>query len=200
MEEESFEVQVKVKLDSPAVALAAIERPDIDVLRVRHYHQYDTYFSFDDKSQGRIRYREDEFIDAKNTVTTVRSRLTLLGPEREGYFPQQVILSRSRYYTVATHSLRFYREYFKPTRELEIQKDRQRFLVKYQGTEFFINIDHVLVPELGYFLEIKSRTWSRKDAQRKSQLAVELLAFLGASAQEAVIHDYFEITESGEKV
>ena len=78
-----------------------------------------------------------------------------------------VLLSRSRYIANATQSLRFYREYFKPKFEHEIEKDRLRYLIKYQGTEFFINIDTIVKPGLGKFLEIKSRTWSRKDAEQK---------------------------------
>ena len=35
-----------------------------------HYHQYDTYFFFDDPDQGRLRYREDEFLDAQATSST----------------------------------------------------------------------------------------------------------------------------------
>ena len=35
----------------------------ITIIRSVHYHQYDTYFFFDDPTQGRLRYREDEFLD-----------------------------------------------------------------------------------------------------------------------------------------
>ena len=47
-------------LDAVVAALAGDE---ITVLRAVHYHQYDTYFFFDDETQGRLRYREDEFLD-----------------------------------------------------------------------------------------------------------------------------------------
>ncbi len=127
-----------------------------------------------------------------NQITNVRCRLTLIGQTRERSFPKEVLLSRSRYLAPATQSLRFYREYFQPSGEMEIEKDRLRYLVKYQGTEFFINVDRLLKPDLGYFLEIKSRTWSRQDAERKSSLAAELVTFLGASPVEAVGQDYIE--------
>ena len=106
-----------------------------------------------------------------------------------------VLLSRSRYIANANQSLRFYREYFKPKIEQEIDKDRLRFLIKYQGTEFFINIDTILQPNLGHFLEIKSRTWSRKDAELKSRLSSELAGLLGATFEMATRNDYFEMLE-----
>jgi 5-methylthioadenosine/S-adenosylhomocysteine deaminase len=39
-------------------------------------------------------------------------------------------------------------------------------------------------------VEIKSRTWSRKDANRKAQLTAELVAFIGASDAEHITSDY----------
>jgi 5-methylthioadenosine/S-adenosylhomocysteine deaminase len=193
MEEESFEVQVKVKLADPAKVKEGLERPEIEIGRVRHYDQHDTYFFFDDPAQGRIRYREDEFLDERGNVTATRPRLTLVGQKREDVFANEVLLSRSRYLAPATQSLRFYREYFKPIREVELNKDRMRWLIKYKETEFFINLDHVQTPALGHFLEIKSRTWSRGDAQRKAELVTELLSFLGAAGQPTVTEDYIEL-------
>ncbi len=152
------------------------------------------YFFFDDPSQGRLRYREDDFIDdIKGIVTNVRARLTLLGQKREGKFEDQVLLSRSRYLAPASQSLRFYREYFKPKSEVAIEKDRLRWLILYKNTEFFVNLDQMREPQLGYYLEIKTRTWSRKDAERKAHLASELLSVLGASGGEKVTEDYIDI-------
>ena len=48
--------------------LQALASDEITVIRAVHYHQYDTYFFFDDPSQGRLRYREDEFLDEQNAV------------------------------------------------------------------------------------------------------------------------------------
>lgn len=191
-EEESFEIQEKVRVQDRQPVLDALKNSQIEILRKRHYHEYDTYFMFADPTQGRLRYREDEFINDQNQVTNVRSRLTLIGQAREGQFGKEVLLSRSRYIAPATQSLRFYREYFKPTSELEIEKDRLRFLVSYKGTEFFINLDNLTKPNLGNFIEIKSRTWSRQDADKKSALVAELITLLGASPEEAVTQDYVE--------
>ncbi len=194
-EEESFEVQVKVRIADPAPVLAALEMPGIEVLRSRHYHEYDTYFSFDDPKQGHLRYREDEFIEPNGQVSGARYRLTHIGPARERRFESDVLLSRSRFIAPATHSLRFYREYFKPSGEASIKKDRLRWRVLFQGTEFFINLDHVEQPDWGYFIEVKSRTWSRRDAEHKAELATGLLELLGAPPEEAVAQDYVEIIE-----
>ena len=194
LEQESFEVQVKVKITDPETILQALRGPEIDVVRKRHYREHDVYFFFDEPSQGRLRYREDDFIDdVKGIVTNVRARLTLLGQKREGKFEDQVLLSRSRYLAPASQSLRFYREYFKPKSEIAIEKDRQRWLIQYKNTEFFVNLDQMREPQLGYYLEIKTRTWSRKDAERKAQLASELLSVLGASSGEKVTEDYIDI-------
>ena len=193
MEQESFEVQVKVKLADREPIIRSMKQPEIEMIRRRHYSEHDVYFFFDDPSQGRLRYREDDFMDdAKGTITNVRARLTLIGQKREGKF-EEVLLSRSRFLAPAMHSLRFYREYFKPKTEFAIEKDRLRWLIKYKDTEFFINLDQMTEPELGYFLEIKSRTWSRKDAEHKAQLTSELLAILGASDGQPVTEDYIDI-------
>jgi 5-methylthioadenosine/S-adenosylhomocysteine deaminase len=193
MEEESFEVQVKVKITESDPIVRALMRDEIDILYERHYRQHDAYFSFDDPSQGRLRYREDDFVDEKDNVTNARSRLTLLGVLREGELGKDVLLSRSRFLAPATNSLRFYREYFKPEVEVTIEKDRLRWFIKYKDTEFYINLDKVTTPDLGSFVEVKSRTWSRKDAENKAQLVSELLDLLGASEGEVVTKDYIEI-------
>jgi 5-methylthioadenosine/S-adenosylhomocysteine deaminase len=195
MEEESFEVQVKINQVDLIQIAKSLSKPGIEILRKRHYHQYDTYFEFENPSQGRLRYREDELLE-NGKITTVRSRLTLLGLARERSFPQKVLLSRSRYLAPATQSLRFYHEYFKPLREYEIEKDRERYLIHFHDTEFFVNLDHMIKPALGDFLEIKSRTWSRQDAERKSGLLVELIEYLGASPQATMSEDYIEISSS----
>jgi len=192
-EEESFEIQTKVCISDPAPVFAAIEKSGIEVLRHRNYHEYDTYFLFSDPKQGTLRYREDDFIEPDGRVGQARYRLTMIGPASEYQFPSNVLLSRSRFLSPAAHSLRFYREYFKPTSEVNIEKNRQRFRVLFQGTEFYINIDRVELPPLGYFLEIKSRTWSKRDAENKAQVILDLLEFLGASDQERVTQDYLEL-------
>jgi len=195
-EEESYEVQSKVRLADPSSVIAALKTPGLEILHERHYHEFDTYFSFADPKQGHLRYREDEYIDKKGQVSNVRYRLTLVGPAREGSFASDVLLSRSRFIAPATHSLRFYREYFKPAKETIIEKDRRRWRVLFRGTEFYINLDEVKQPSLGYFLEIKSRTWSRRDAEHKAVLTRQLIEFLGAIPEETVSQDYVEIVEA----
>jgi 5-methylthioadenosine/S-adenosylhomocysteine deaminase len=192
-EQESFEVQVKARIGSPDAALKALAGDEITVIRTVHYHQYDTYFFFDDPAQGRLRYREDEFLDEQNNVVNARARLTLTGPSREAAFGS-VLLFRSRFFAPATHSPRFYREYFKPAREREVEKDRRRFRVAYRGVQFWVHVDHLVNPHVGaYFLEVKSRTWSRRDAQDKAVIVTELLERLGARPDEAIEEGYVEL-------
>lgn len=195
MQEESFEVQAKVRITDPDLIIDALEKPEIEIVYKRHYHEYDTYFYFEKESQGRLRYREDEFIGEDGETVNVRGRLTLIGASREQKFDHDVMLSRSRYYAPATHSLRFFREYFSPSRELDIEKDRRRFMIQYEGVDFYINIDTLINPDLGHFLEVKSRTWSREDAELKSKMIAELIEYLGVSSEKAETQDYIEFVE-----
>jgi len=192
-EQESFEVQVKTRVAGPEAVLEALASPDITVIRSVHYHQYDIYFFFDDPDQQRLRYREDEFLDPSGTVTGARARLTLMGPSHEATFGS-VLLFRSRFYAPATHSPRFYREYFRPAREKAIEKDRRRWLVAFRGAQFYVHLDRLLEPATeGYFLEVKSRTWSRRDAQDKAAIIADLVTRLGAHPDQAIGADYVDL-------
>ena len=193
VEQESFEVQVKARVPSAEQVLAVIGGEDVTVVRSSHYHQYDTYWSFDDPDQGWLRYREDEFLDEAGDVTGARSRLTLTGRTREDHFGA-VLLSRSRYYAPATHSTRFYREYFRPATERIVEKDRRRWLLAYRGVEFYVHLDRLLEPPHdGYFIEVKSRTWSRRDARDKAAVITDLLALFGTSPDDTISDGYAEL-------
>lgn len=194
-QEESFEVQTKVAIEDRKPFVKKLESGDIKIIRTRHYHEYDTYLDFEDKDEGRLRYREDHFIDKKGNISKVRSRLTMIGTAREHHFVHEVMLSRSRFFAPADQSLRFYREYFKPVSETEVEKDRLRYLIEYEGEEFFINLDEIKNPDLGCFLEVKARTWSEKDAEEKSRLIADLIDLLGASGGKKIVKDYIEIVE-----
>ncbi|MBC8332397.1 MAG: amidohydrolase family protein [Anaerolineae bacterium] len=196
LEQESFEVQAKVRITDTQAILANISRPEIELLHTRHYREFDTYFQFDDPTQGQLRHREDEYIGEDEAVDKIRYRLTMIGKTSERHFPSDVLLSRSRYIAPATHSLRFYREYFKPNAETFIEKDRLRWRVLFRGTEFYINLDRIDKPDLGTFLEVKSRTWSLRDAENKAKMAEELLIFLGAEPEKMVVQDYVEAAAS----
>lgn len=190
-QEESYEVQIKVRWDDPSQVVALLNSGKLEVLRQVHYLEYDTYFYFDDPTQGRLRHREDEFIDDNGEVFNVRYRLTLTGPAAEREYSHSVLLSRSRFFAPARHSERFYREYFKPTGEIKVHKDRLRWLIRFRGYELFVNIDKVLYPQLdGCFIEIKSRTWSRSDAEEKSKLIVQLLEVLGVEPHVVIREEY----------
>jgi 5-methylthioadenosine/S-adenosylhomocysteine deaminase len=193
VEQESFEVQVKARVASAERVMAVIDGDDLTVIRSSHYHQYDTYWSFEDPDQGWLRYREDEFLDEAGAVTGARARLTFTGRTREDRFGA-VLLSRSRYYAPATHSARFYREYFRPAAERIVEKDRRRWLVAYRGVEFYVHLDRLLKPaHEGYFIEVKSRTWSRRDARDKAAVIADLLAVLGASPDDTISDGYADL-------
>jgi 5-methylthioadenosine/S-adenosylhomocysteine deaminase len=75
VEQESFEVQVKARVPSAEQVLAVLDEHDeVTAIRSSRYHQFDTYWSFADPAEGRLRYREDEFLDAAGNVTGARAR------------------------------------------------------------------------------------------------------------------------------
>src|SRR5882672_11304769 len=199
VEQESFEVQVKARVPSEAQVLSVIQSKKVTVVRSSHYHQYDTYWSFDDPDQGWLRYREDEFLDEAGNVTNARSRLPLTGRTREEEFGA-VLLFRSRYYAPATHSTRFYREYFRPSAEHVIEKDRRRWLLVYRGVEFYVHLDRLMKPASDdYFIEVKSRTWSRRDAEDKASVINELLALFGRSPDDTISDGYVDLVAGGSR-
>jgi 5-methylthioadenosine/S-adenosylhomocysteine deaminase len=194
VEQESYEVQVKARVESEARVLEVIGGDRLTVIRASHYRQHDIYWSFDDPDQGRLRYREDEFLDETGAVTGARARLTLTGRTREDRFGP-VLLFRSRYLAPAAHSSRFYREYFRPRTERVVDKDRRRWLVAYRGVEFYVHLDRLLNPEREHpFVEVKSRTWSRRDAQDKAEIISDLLALFGASPDDTMAEGYADFT------
>jgi 5-methylthioadenosine/S-adenosylhomocysteine deaminase len=198
VEQESYEVQVKAHVDRADRVLGVLASDAVTVIRAVHYHQFDTYFFFAEPAQGRLRYREDEFLNDQGVVSNVRARLTLTGESREEQFGK-VLLSRSRYLAPAAHSRRFYREYFKPTEEREIEKDRRRWLVAFRGVEFYVHLDRLInPPKDGYFLEVKSRTWSKRDAQDKAAIISSLIELLGAHPDDTVPDGYVELTRTND--
>jgi 5-methylthioadenosine/S-adenosylhomocysteine deaminase len=191
---ESFEVQTKAILHGESQVDKILGHPDVQVLKMNHYRQYDTYFLFDDPEKGRVRYREDDLIDERGMVQSVRSRLTFTMPTKEREFNSAVLLSHSRFIADADKPLRFYREYFQPQRELELHKDRYRWHIHYQGVLFYINVDRVLRPDLpDTFVEIKTRTWSAKDADNKALRIQEMLARMGVKSEDIILEEYLEM-------
>jgi 5-methylthioadenosine/S-adenosylhomocysteine deaminase len=179
-QEESFEVQVKGRLGADGLTLVrrALADPGVSIVKRSHYRQYDTYFFFDTVEPGseRLRFREDQIVNERGEVVDARNRLTLIGESSEREFPGGVMLSRSRYIAPADKSLRFYQEYFQPSSTRQVDKERHRWRIRYRNTDFAVNLDRLTHPPIPCcFLEIKSRTWSQHDAQRKADLIIELM-------------------------
>ncbi len=194
-QEESFEIQVKARIESAEALAPLLNDYRVQVVKKSHYRQYDTYFLFMDESQGRVRYREDDLIDEKGAVASVRSRLTFTAPTKEREFDEAVLLSRSQFLAPADRPLRFYREYFRPNEERHIEKERIRWHLLYKGVLFYVNLDHMINPDVdGMFIEIKSRTWSQKDAEYKAMLISEMLVnVLGLLPEKRVRMEYIEL-------
>jgi 5-methylthioadenosine/S-adenosylhomocysteine deaminase len=192
--EESFEVQVKVRLQDSRVVDRLLTHPDVAIVRRSHYRQYDTYFEFDPPDFERVRYREDDFLDREGDVSNVRTRLTLTARGNDREFEHSILLSRSRYISPATRPLRFYREYFKARSEQTIVKERRRWHVDYKNLRLYINLDRLIDPEVeGFFLEIKSRTWSLTDAEQKAAAIAELLELLGVEQTALIKQEYITL-------
>lgn len=193
---ESFEVQVKAVLRDSSVIEDLLSHEDVEVMRAVHYRQYDTYFLFDDPEKGRVRYREDDKIDANGDVQSVRMRLTYTGAEKERAFHSAVLLSHSRFIAPAANPLRFYREYFNATREETLEKERRRWRIAYKGVLFFINVDRLIKPALDdMFIEIKSRTWSLTDAEQKAAMIQEMMKIIRVEMTDIVEREYLEMKE-----
>jgi 5-methylthioadenosine/S-adenosylhomocysteine deaminase len=65
--------------------------------------------------------------------------------------------------------------------------------VLFHGLEFFINVDKMEQPELGYFLEVKSHTWSRRDAEHKAQVSIDMIRLLDPQAAAPLATDYVQL-------
>ncbi|WP_420628894.1 amidohydrolase family protein [Candidatus Leptofilum sp.] len=196
--QESFEVQVKAPKVEKEAVFNFLNSDHCTIVRDAHYKQYDHYFIFadEDPDSARLRYREDEFVGEDGNVYQTRTRLTLIGEGERLEFPNAVMLSRTRFWADADRSLRFYREYFAPESEIEVVKDRLRWHIIFKETDFAINFDKVVEPAVpGNFLEIKSRTWSRSDAERKAGLIAEILSLVGVELETAERQEYADIAQ-----
>ena len=210
--QETFEVQAKVHLsEQQAQAIeAALAGPEFAIGKSSQRQQFDTYFLFRDKWGSRVRHREDVVLsrDAldltpipEGQVSEVISRLTLTNETREREYANSVVLSHSLFDALADQSLRFYREYFKPDEVHKVHKERRRFHVRYGNTEFSINIDRLLEPAIpGAFLEIKSRTWSARDAERKAELIGDLLGHFDVADKVLQREEYLDFAAHPERI
>ncbi len=187
---EIFEVLVKARIEDEKRIIAALDHPDIVIVKPSVRNQYDTYLFFDDEAAGRIRYREDYVLKDGKVVESLYT-LTLVGLAKEREYANSVVLARFAYTSRADRSLRFYKEYFQPQRVMELEKQRRRFRIKYQGVDFAINLDRLTKPaQERPFLEIKSRTWSKRDAERKAERIGALLALFGVPPEDVVKREY----------
>ena len=197
-QEKSFEIQVKVKDVDLEILESRLKRlSEVRFVRGSERHQYDTYFIFDDRWGSRLRYREDEVVNLDTgEIIDVIYRLTLTSMAKEREFENSVLLSQSRFDAPATRSLRFYHEYFRPQRTVEVHKSRRRFHVRFGGTDLALNFDRITKPIDGHtFLEIKSRTWSRQDAERKAALISDLLTLLEVPPAALVKAEYPDLAQ-----
>ncbi len=190
--QETFEIQVKVRLPESTSLTMLLERANLKMIRPSTRTQYDTYFFFDDDAEGeRLRFREDEVMNENGELQQTFYTVTLMGPTNEKEFTNSILLRRARYTATAHRSLRFYREYFRPISEREVIKHRQRCHVKRDNTDFAINLDKV---EEKLYLEVKSRTWSAKDATHKAGLISELLEMFGVKSKDQFKIEYVDLT------
>jgi len=181
-------------VESEAAVKEGLAHPDISaVWRPSVRDQYDTHLFFADQSQGYIRHREDNVVREEEEVPESIRTLTLVGPGSEREFDNSVLLSRSRFTSRADRTLRFYCEYFEPDTVAEIHKHRQRWHIRYKGVQFAVNFDKLTKPAYeGAFLEIKSRTWSKKDAEHKALLIGELLDVFAVDRGSLLKQDYVD--------
>jgi 5-methylthioadenosine/S-adenosylhomocysteine deaminase len=194
-QDEIFEVQVKARVGAEHAERIArqLSVEPITITKASERTQYDTYFLFDRSERGRLRLREDRRTD-EGARLEPKYTITLMAPGERGDYPHAILLSRARYTAPASHTLRFYREYLQPDHVVEIGKQRRRWRILYKGEDFALNLDTLSRShDAGAFLEIKSRTWSRRDADQKAVLIGELLAVFEVSDDELVKQEYVEM-------
>ncbi len=190
--EESYEVQVKASVLDKEAFEARLKHPDIAIVRETVREQYDTYFMFSDPTWGILRHREDLVIEADGSLSPIYT-LTVTGPTKEADYGDAIVLSRSRLTAPANRTLRFYREYFRPSEERQINKKRYRYRIRYRGVDFAVNLDQITQPAReGWYAEIKSRTWSRRDAERKAAMISELLKIFDVKSEHLIRKDYVD--------
>lgn len=193
-QEESFEIQMKARMADPARLEELLRSPEITIVQQSHYRQHDTYFELGSPHDSRVRYREDDTLDEKGSVQNVRTRLTLVETGEQREFTSALLLSRSRYISPATRTLRFYREYFQADAERTVIKQRRRWHIDYRSMRFYVNLDQLLDPDMkDYYLEIKSRTWSLKDAEYKADAILALMKQLGIDESDIIREEYVSL-------
>ncbi len=192
---EIFELQVKAYMGDAGDACIQhiLDHPEVEITKTSERRQYDTYVTFAQRERGRIRIREDHRLDP-GARPEPKYTITLMEEARRGDYPSAILLSRARYTAGADRTLRFYREYFHPDHEEELEKYRRRWRILYRGVDFAVNLDTLNgQPEPGPYLEIKSRTWGRRDADERARLIGELLALCGIDDGRLVKQEYIEI-------
>jgi 5-methylthioadenosine/S-adenosylhomocysteine deaminase len=191
---EIFEIQVKARLGPGGLPKVEriLEDPSVTINKHSVRTQYDTYFLF--KNRERIRIREDHRTDP-GARPEPKYTITLMEEARRGEYPHAIVLSRARYTAPADHTGRFYREYFQPDKVLEREKRRKRWRIIYKDHDFAINLDTLVggTADPGPYLEIKTRTWSSRDAADRAELIGELLALAGLDESALVKQEYVEM-------
>ncbi|MBC8075806.1 MAG: amidohydrolase family protein, partial [Chloroflexales bacterium] len=194
-QDEIFEVQVKAHVSAEQaerIAARLLNEP-ITITKASERTQYDTYFLFERRELGRVRLREDRRTDAGARLEP-KYTITLMEQATRGDYPFAILLSRARYTAIASHTTRFYREYLQPDHVIEIGKQRRRWRILYKGEDFALNLDTLpRSGDPGPFLEIKSRTWGRRDADEKAALIGELLALFEVDDEALVKQEYVEM-------
>ena len=199
-QKESFELQAKARLADPLgvrAALQALSRGNeiYKPLRLIKYslrHEHDLYFFFEQPEENRLRLRKTHFNKGQGDASTTVSELVLLGPAQEFSLGKATLLTRLRFAMPSLHPPNFYREYFNPAREQEVEKERSSWRVIFEGVELEINLDRLLKPELGYFIEVKRTTWNRQVAEETAPQIGKLLHLLEVSAVDVRQRAYVE--------
>jgi 5-methylthioadenosine/S-adenosylhomocysteine deaminase len=199
MPQETYEIQVKIQLPGPVNLDDMLTKAGLEPFRPSRRRQFDTYFFFDGGDTDRLRFREDIIQRPEKDQPPVETfyRMTLMGPTKEREFENSILLSRARFSTTANQSLRFYREYFRPVSEREVIKERQRCHIVFKNKDYAINLDQITTGGSSpVFLEIKSRTWSAKDALDKADRIAELLLLFGFNREHQFKSEYVDMAEN----
>jgi 5-methylthioadenosine/S-adenosylhomocysteine deaminase len=84
--------------------------------------------------------------------------------------------------------------------EKAIVKERRRWHIDFRGMRMYVNLDQLLdPPHPSFYLEIKSRTWSLKDAEEKARAISTLLDYLAIEKAALMKEEYVSFTSQHEE-
>ena len=189
--QEALDIQIKMHLPPEQVAAIQAKIGRLTPTPATTQTHHDTYLTLanSDQTASYLRIREEQTADG-----STHTQITLLGEDE--VTTENITLSRSQYQGTADRPLRFYREYFAPSQEYTLQKERHQWVLNHNGTPITINLDLLHSSEDGHpthFLEIKSTPSSAEAIPLTTQQITQLLTQLNLTQTDSTLTRYLDL-------